>query len=84
MARKSHLQVLERCYESALIGLDLSDGLGIFLTYLLFLEVLVALDPPGDLWAQALPCLLDGPCAQASPDHLRTTGKLCRHPDDAS
>lgn len=39
---------------------------------LLFLEVLVALDPPGDLWTQALPFLLDGPSAQASPDHLDT------------
>lgn len=79
------IRVLERHCE--LVGAspgELSDGSGLLLTYLLFPEDLVPLDPPRGLLAQDPPFLLDVPAAQAALDYLRTTGRFCRHPDDMS
>lgn len=62
--------------------LELSEGSGFLLTYLLFLEDLVLLGPPGRLLVQDPPLLLGVPAAQAPLDYLRTTERFCRHPGD--
>lgn len=62
--------------------LEFSEGSGFLLTYLLFLEDLVPLGPPGCLLVQDPPLLLEVPAAQVPLDYLRMTGWFCRHPGD--